>query len=369
MIQILSLLVALGAVAVMVIAWRATRAARLVAKGEGALPPSPLQQLQPKQRRSLFLALGLLAVFLMPLVLIQPAEAALSDTMRGIFDGALATFVNGIMQDTNNDIYTWSWMMFLALAFLLLFIELVKFIFEGFNAVSHLEALCYLFITMGLMAGYNAFTEAIWGVGVGLSNGYQQYLVGNTDNFFLSQWIHKATGAVVLDDLDLFDSIRLILYTVQWTVICALLDVVFWLAAMWAEFGYALAKITGLIFVPFLLLPMTRPLFDGWFKFFCGFVFLLIILKATMVVAAITIKAILESLGVSFSGDYGDPAQVVQIAKENMYLLLDASAMLLIAILFILSSFAFASMIAGGVGNLSGGLGKATNMAIRKFLK
>lgn len=35
MIPILSLLVALGAVAVMVIAWRATRAARLVAKGEG----------------------------------------------------------------------------------------------------------------------------------------------------------------------------------------------------------------------------------------------------------------------------------------------------------------------------------------------
>ncbi|EOU1356184.1 TPA: hypothetical protein NH806_006479 [Pseudomonas aeruginosa] len=369
MIPILSLLVALGVVAVMVIAWRATRVARLVAKGEGVLPPSPLQQLQPKQRRSLFLALGLLVVFLLPLVLIQPAEAALSDTMRGIFSGALANFVNGIMQDTNNDIYTWSWMMFLALAFLLLFIEFVKFIFEGFNAASHLEALCYLFVTLGLMASYNAFTEAIWGVGVGLSNGYQQYLVGNTDNFFLSQWIHKATGAVVLDDLDLFDSVRLILYTVQWTVICGLLDVVFWLAAMWAEFGYALAKITGLIFVPFLLLPMTRPLFDGWFKFFCGFVFLLIILKATMVVAAITVKAILESLGVSFAGDYGDPAQVVQIAKENMYLLLDTSAMLLIAILFILSSFAFASMIAGGVGNLSGGLGKATNMAIRKFLK
>ncbi|WP_263147666.1 hypothetical protein [Pseudomonas sp. RIT-PI-AD] len=369
MISILSLLVALSALAVMTIAWHGTRVARLMARGEGALPPSPLQQLQPKQRRSLFLIGGLLVVFLMPLVLIQPAEAGLSDNMRGIFNGALAAFVNGIMQDTNNDIYTWSWMMFLALAFLLLFIEFVNFIFEGFNAASHLEALCYLFITMGLMASYNKFTEAIWGVGVGLSNGYQQYLVGNTDNFFLSQWIHKATGAVVIDDLDLFDSIKLILYTVQWTVACALLDVVFWLAAMWAEFGYALAKITGLIFVPFLLLPMTRPLFDGWFKFFCGFVFLLIMLKATMVVAAITIKGILESLGVSFSGDYGDPAQVVQIAKENMYVLFDTSAMLVVAILFILSSFSFASMIGGGVGNLSGGLGKATNIAIRKVLK
>lgn len=369
MIQIMSILVALCLCGLIVMAWRGVAVARTVTAGEGAAPAPLLKRLEPKQRRSLVLFLGLAVAFLMPLAFMEPAEAALSETMRGIFDGALANFVNGIMQDTGNDIYTWSWMMFLALAFLLMFFEFVKFIFEGFNAASHLEALCYFFLTLGLMGGYNAFTEAIWGVGVGLSEGYQQYLVGNTDNFFLSQWLNKALGAVVLDDLDVFDSIKLIMYAGQWTIVCALLDMVFWLAAMWAEFGYALAKVTGLIFVPFLLLPATRPLFDGWFKFFCGFVFLLIILKATMVVAAITIKAILESIGVSFAGDYGDPAQVVQIAKDNMYVLADASAMLLIAILFILSSFAFASMIAGGVGNLSGGLGKATNMAIRKLLK
>lgn len=369
MIQILSLLVAVGLVAVMVMAWRAVGAERLVAAGQGSMPATPLQRLAPKQRRSLLLFVGLLFCFLMPLVFIQPAEAALSDTMRGIFDGALSDFVNGIMGDTGNAIYSWSWMMFLALAFLMIVIEVVKFIFEGVNAASNLEALIYFFTTLALMGSYNAFTEAIWGVGVGLSNGYQEYLVGNTDNFFLSQWLNKALGAVVLDDLDIFDTIKLIMYAGQWTIVCALLDLVFWLAALWAEFGYALAKVTGLIFIPFLLLPATRPLFDGWFKFFCGFVFLLIILKATMVVCAICIKAVLESIGVSFSGDYGDPVQVVQIAKDNMYVLADVSAMMLIAVLFILSSFAFASMIAGGVGNLSGGLGKAANMAIRRVLK
>ncbi len=143
MIQIMSLLVALCLAGVMVMAWRSVAVER---SGEGA--PAPLlKRIDPKQRRSLVLSLGLAVAFLMPLAFMQPAEAALSETMRGIFDGALADFVNGIMQDTGNDIYTWSWMMFLALAFLLMFAEFVKFIFEGFNAASHLEALCYFFLT------------------------------------------------------------------------------------------------------------------------------------------------------------------------------------------------------------------------------
>ncbi|MNR32636.1 hypothetical protein D3C85_1502380 [compost metagenome] len=88
-----------------------------------------------------------------------------------------------------------------------------------------------------------------------------------------------------------------------------------------------------------------------------------------MVVAAIAVKAIVESLGVSFSGGYGDPTSVVQVGLDNLYLMGDASAMLVIAALFVLSSFAFASSLAGGLGNLSGGLGTAANMAVRKFLK
>jgi len=319
--------------------------------------------------RKLGFSIAFLLVVLSPIAFMSPAEAALSDTMRDIFDGALTDFVIGIMNDTGNPIYTWSWMMFLALSVLLIFIEVVKFIFDGFDAASHLEAVIYFFITLGLMGTYDAFTSAIWGVGVGLSNGYQEYLVGNSDNFFLAQWLIKALGAVVLAELSFWDSFKLIQYLIAWSVVCFLLEIVFWLASMWAEFGYALAKVIGMIFIPFLLLPATRALFDGWFKFLCGFVVLLIMLKATMVVAAISIKAVLESLGVRFAGDYGDPTVVVNIAKENLYMLSDCAAILVIAVLFVLSSFVFASMIASGVGNLSGGLGSVTKLASRRILK
>jgi type IV secretory pathway VirB6-like protein len=322
-----------------------------------------------KTRKVIGVSLAMLLVFISPMLLLSPAEAALSESMRGIFSGALRDFVTGIMSDTGNDIYTFTWMMFLAGTVFLVVTEVAKFIFVGRSAESNLLAICWWFATFAIMNSYNGFTEAIWGAAVGVSNGYQQYLVGNTDNFFLAQWVHKAMAAVVVEDLSLFDGVKFIIYYWSWMVAVILIDLVAWLAGMWADFGYALAKVVGLIFIPFLLIPATRNLFDSWFKFFVGFGFLLIVLKATMVVAAISVKAIIESLGVSFQGSYGDPTSVVEIAKENLYLLSDASAMLFIAFLFVLSSFAFASSLAGGLGNMSGGLGTAANMAVRKILK
>lgn len=214
------------------------------------------------------------------------------------------------------------------------------------------------------------FREGIWGIAVGISNGYQEQLVGNTDNFFLSQWMHKVFAAVVVEDLSIWDSFKLVMYVGSWTAAGILLDSVAYLAAMWADFGYAVGKVVGFVFIPCLLLPATRSLFDGWFKFFTGFGFLLIVLKATMVVAAIAVKSIIGSLGVKYTGGgfAGEPT-AVNIGVDQMYLLVDASAMLLVAILFVLSSFAFASALAGGLGNLSGGLGTAASMAVRKFMK
>ncbi|WAH62216.1 hypothetical protein LZ023_40780 (plasmid) [Pseudomonas silvicola] len=330
----------------------------------------PVMLVSAKWRKKIAMALAMVLVFFAPLAVMQPANAALSEAMRGIFSGALADFVNGVMNDTSGDIYTYTWMMFLTFSVIGIVIEVAKFIWGGYQMESHLTFILWWFACFGIMGGYNAFTEAVWGIGVGLSNAYQQYLVGNTDNFFLAQWIHKSMAAVVLEDLSFFDTVRLMGYYWIWMVAGTLLDLVAYLAAMWADFGYALSKVIGIIFVPFLLLPATRPLFDGWFKFFTGFVVLLIVIKATMVVAAITVKAILESLGVSFSGGgYGSVGEVVQIAKENMYLVGDAAVMLIIAILFVLSSFVFAGTLASGVGSLSGGLGTAANLAIRKFLK
>lgn len=334
-----------------------------------AAPVYNVGLLSSKKRQAIIMCVGMLMVFCMPLIVMPQAEAALSDSMRGIFGGELKNFVTGMMEP-GNSVNNFAWMIFSAFSVFLLIIELVKFIWQGNQTESHLIALCMFFVTFMIMGAYDGFTSAIWGIAVGISDGYQEQLVGNTDNFFLSQWMHKVFAAVVVEDLDMFDSLKLVSYTMIWTGAGVVLDSVAYLAAMWADFGYAVAKVVGFVFIPCLLLPATRSLFDGWFKFFTGFGFLLIVLKATLVVAAIALKAIIGTLGVKYGGGgFAAEPSAVDIGVDQMYLLVDAAAMLFIAALFVLSSFAFAGSLAGGLGNLSGGLGTAASLAVKKIMK
>ena len=338
-----------------------------------ALPKPHVYQvglLSNQKRQVIALALGMFAIFMAPLIFMPAAEAALSENMRSVFSGELKDFVTGIMSGTNNPVSNFAWMIFAAFSFILFVIEVIKFIWQGNQTESHLLALCMFFITFMIMGSYDGFTNGIWGIAVGISDGYQEQLVGNTDNFFLTQWMHKTFKAVVVEDLSMWDPVKLLGYVSVWTAAGIVLDAVAYLAAMWADFGYAVGKVVGFVFIPCLLLPATRSLFDGWFKFFTGFGFLLIVLKATMVVAAIAIKAIVGTLGVKYVGSgFAAEPTAMTITVQEMYKLADAAAMLFIAALFVLSSFAFASALAGGLGNLSGGLGSAASLAVRKFLK
>jgi type IV secretory pathway VirB6-like protein len=296
------------------------------------------------------------------------ANATLSDTMRGIFSNNLNSYVVGIMADPANPINNWSSMMFITLSVLLVLREVMIFIFDGVNAASHLEAIIYFFATLAIWQFYGSFTDAIWGVGVGISDGFQEYLVGNTDSFFLSQWINKSMMAVSLEEVDMFDAVRLIAYSLGWSVVSGILDLLAWVASVWAFMGYALAKVLGLFFVPFLLLPSTRGLFDKWVQFFVGFVFLLIMLKATLVITAMVVQSALGELGLTWTVDYGDPVAVITIAKERFFILMDTTIMMILGILLIISSFVFAGMLSSGVGSTSGALGSMAKKAIRKVI-
>lgn len=326
-------------------------------------------RLPANKRRVIAMAVCMMAIFTMPLVLMPSADAAISATMRSAFSTEVKAFVTGIMSG-DSVVSGFAWMIFTAFSVLLFIGEVIKFIWQGNQMESHMMALAMFFITFMLMGSYDGFTEGIWGIAVGISDGYQEQLVGNTDNFFLSSWLHKTMGAVVLPELSFWDSLKFVGYDIVWRGCVLVLDLVAFLAAVWADFGYAVAKVIGFCFIPCLLLPVTRNLFDGWFKFFTGFGFLLIVLKATMVVAAISIKAIIATLGVKFTGSgfAGDPT-AVDITLEEMAKLADAAAMLFVAALFVLSSFGFASTLAGGVGSISGGLGTAANLAVKKILK
>ncbi len=311
------------------------------------------------------------ALFFSPLLLLIPssADAALSETFRSVFSGEVSRFVVGIMADYTNPVNQWARML-LAFCFVVLLVtEYSIFVLEGFNALRIVSAFVAVSFTVIFWMGYDTGTSALWGVGVGISQGMQSFVVGNTDNFFFIQWVKVALNSVHLEEMGLWDAIKYWQYSTMWEFVAFILEAVYWLASMWAEFGYALAKILGVIFIPLYMLESTRPMFDGWLRFFLGFVILNVVLRATMVLSALLVKFTLYDLGVKFNGSWGEPTEVVPFAKEQLYLLADSAAAIVVAILFVLSSFVFASILASGAGSMSGALGKAANMVSRGITK
>ncbi|ORL55890.1 hypothetical protein B7H20_23985 [Pseudomonas aeruginosa] len=311
------------------------------------------------------------ALFFSPLLLMIPAtaDAALSETFRSVFAGEVSRFVVGIMGDYTNPVNQWSRMLLGFCFFVLIVTEATIFVLDGLNTLRLVAAFVSLSITVAFWLGYDYGTSAMWGVGVAISQGMQSFLVGNTDNFFFIQWVKIAFDNVKLEDMGLWDGIKYWQYSTAWEFIAFLLEAVYWLASMWSELGYGLAKIVGVVFIPFYMLESTRPLFDGWLRFFVGFIILNVILKATMVLSALLVRFTLYDLGMNFNGAWGEPTEVVPFAKEQLYLLADSAAALFVAVLFVLSSFVFASILASGAGSMSGALGKAANMVSRGVTK
>lgn len=296
------------------------------------------------------------------------AHAELPATLRNVLNAQVKNYVTSIMNDSDNNVYIWSKMIMGFLFIVIVIQEISYFIFEGIEAPRLAEAFIYVVMTLIIWNGYDYGTAALWGVGEGISEGLQGMLIDNQDPFFLSQWIVKSLGHIHLPNVDIFDGVMLSIKLFTWMAVCLVLDFVAYLAGLWALYGYALAKIVGMVFVPFLMHRGTRPFFDAWFKFFTGFIILQVVLKATLIIAVMTIKSTLVGLGVVFEGDYGMPTgEPPSISLEGLQNLFDASAMMIIAILFVLSSFAWAAALGAGAGNLSGGLGKA-GQAATKFL-
>ena len=61
--------------------------------------------------------------------------------------------------------------------------------------------------------------------------------------------------------------------------------------SMWATYGYALAKMIGLIFIPFLILDNTRTYFMRWASLFLHFCFFNMLLHVTMSLTLIIVAS------------------------------------------------------------------------------
>ncbi|NQD63301.1 conjugal transfer protein TrbL, partial [Enterobacter sp. CM29] len=195
----------------------------------------------------------LLAIFLMTFLFAQSAFAA-NSVMSDEIDKEVQNYVDAIFSSNGSDIFLFVTAILTFLFFMCVVIELVKFINGNADWIAFLALVFLYFATVALIASYGPFTQVIKGVFEGLGETFQFLIVGSRDKMFLSNFIDNViTKAVQAPDVGFTDSIYMWCVTIIWGVVSLLLQVAFYLADVYVTLGYALARIIGVLFVPFLV--------------------------------------------------------------------------------------------------------------------
>lgn len=302
------------------------------------------------------------------------ASAGTGSAMRSQFHEGVNDVVNKILNGADSDIRTWTMGVALFLAAVTAFVYFWKFIESG-GALLDLLTLAVMFIfTLALTGTYTTVVDTITGAFNGIASEMQRLALGDTSPDFFTSFVEDVvTKAIRSPSVDFTDGMNMIGVALMWEVCSAILEVAIYLADVWIDVGTAVAKVTGILFIPLLVAPATRAIFDGWFKFYIGWGLAGIVLKVTSIITMIMIRASINAAGKFKNGNILDGVPdiitgdstvqgVLQVTGNNINLLKDICAYSIIAAIMVFSCFIFAFMIGAGVGSTSQGL---NNMAVR----
>jgi len=302
------------------------------------------------------------------------AHAGVNSAMREQFHSGVNEVVNNILNGADSDIRTWTMAVALFLTAVTAFVYFWKFVQDG-SALVDLLTLAVMFIfTLALTGAYITVVDTITGAFNGIASEMQRLALDDISPDFLSNFVENVLfKAISAPSVNITDGMNMIGTALMWEVCSAVLEVAIYLADVWIDVGTAVAKVTGILFIPLLVSPATRAIFDGWFKFFIGWGLAGIMLKVTSIITMVMIRASINAAGKFKNGHILDGVPdiitgentisgVLQVTGDNINLLKDICVYSIIAAIMVFSCFIFAFMIGAGVGSTSQGL---NNMAVR----
>jgi hypothetical protein len=244
------------------------------------------------------------------------------------------------------------------------------FIFDYIFGEVTLRQLFDLVLTIGitkvLIDYYDSLTSAFWEWSIGFAEGIQMVAVGNTDLFFLPSYIFNLVSSLSFSGISFFSSSATVIVAVLLGYgLTVGLGIVAVLTATWSIWGYAVAKMIGWMFVPTLMFKRLEWLFDGWLRFFFGFLLYNVIARVNLILVALVFKGLTGAAAITPLG-----MSPVQVVVDGVQDVMGLFCFLLIGIVALLSTGKFAMTLAGGgAGAGGGGLVRAAVAFATKGLK
>lgn len=291
--------------------------------------------------------------FVFPEVSWAVVPPSTSEAMLGMntFMTSVATATNNIMSSPVLGTFldaVWS-----AFAVILLVMALSKYAMSASNVLEVFAVVLLIVITRIMLDHFDYLTSVCWAWGEGVAGGIQMAVIGNSDPFFLGGFINDVMKGITTSDVSILDTVAIWLGTVLVFLAVAFLSICSFFCTVWALWGYALAKLIGLFFIPFIMLKRTTVLFDGWCRLFLGFLIFNIIARANLVLTALALKCYLHIPG------YTVPVAPYRLDFSSLADLLGLLAILFISIFGLLATSKFSSVIVSGAGGFGASLRNA----------
>lgn len=319
-------------------------------------------------RLSQRLLMGLLALLtfrVMPAYAADPSVPGPAIAGFGTFIQRVSTLSNAAVNEP--DFAFFVSLMFTFFVILLIVWTLFRYMFRAISMVEIVTNVVLIIMVQVLITTYTVWVDAAWSTTEGIAGSLQNGMIGSKDAFFAPQFISNILSNTTFATIDLINPIKVL--TTGWNMIMlsvalVLLSVMSYVSVIWGFWGFTLAKITGMIFLPFLLYERMSFLFDGWFRFFIGFLVYYIVARLNVVLVACSL-AIYFGVGIPFTQTLPQPVQLPFMS--SLFDALGVFTFLFVGLLSLFSTGKFAATIVSGAGG--GGLGSAVSGAARTVAK
>jgi hypothetical protein len=284
------------------------------------------------------------------------------------------SFISKVSVLTDAGITEADFLAFVHILFLFFVLRMIVWtMFEyAFGVVKMVDIITNIFLILMvqvLMVSYNELVTGIWEAGQGVAGSIQKGMIGTSDVFFAPQFIGKMLSSITFGSMfsaNPFTPNLILTILNMFTLSAAMLVIsaLSYVSVMWGFWGFSLAKLIGLLFVPTLLYERVSFLFDGWLRFYFGFIIYYIIARLNVVMVACSL-AIYFRIALPFT--LAPIAPIELPVLDSLFEAIGIFTFLFVGLLSLFSTGRFAGAIVAGAGG--GGMGQAVLGAARAASK
>jgi hypothetical protein len=290
------------------------------------------------------------------------AQSAVDTTQVGPVIQGFASFVSKVNKISDAavneaDFQIFVNMLFNGLAVILIVWALMKYSLKGLSTLELLTNSILLLFVKTLMETFLIWTGVMWATAEGIASSLQNGMIGTPDTFFAPAFIYNVLRSLTFSQENIFNPFMAIVVgfnTFALSIVMVLLSALSYASVLWGFWVYTLAKLTGLVMIPFLLYERLSWLFDGWLRFFVGSLVYYIIARLNVVMVACSI-ALFAGVKIPFSVEPMAPVELPILSTP--FEAIGVVVFMCVGLLALFSTGKFAATIVAG--SAGGGMGSA----------